>query len=117
MKRPLRASAERRDNVQRWLSARGIGSRGLVTITLRGYGDMPERNSNIEAWSAFARGFDPGVYFPVFIPNTEQTIEGLPSLMSGLQYSPKRCRVARTPPKTIPKESSPAKVRSPHLRT
>jgi hypothetical protein len=52
----LRASAER----QRWLSARGIGSRGLVTITLRGYGDMPERNSNIEAWSAFARGFDPG---------------------------------------------------------
>lgn len=80
----LRASAERRDNVQRWLSARGIGSRGLVTITLRGYGDMPERNSNIEAWSAFARGFDPGVYFPVFIPNTEQTIEGLPSLMSGL---------------------------------
>jgi len=27
---------------------------------------------------------DPGVYFPVFIPNTEQTIEGLPSLMSGL---------------------------------
>jgi hypothetical protein len=52
-----------------------------VTITLRGYDYMPVRNSNADAWAAFARGLDPRRYFTVFIPDTEQTIEGLPGAL------------------------------------
>lgn len=84
----LRASAERRANVGRWLDARGIGPRRLVTITLRCYGYMPRRNSNLAAWNEFVRGLDAVRYFPVVIPDTENTIEGLPSLMDGLLAFP-----------------------------
>jgi hypothetical protein len=80
----LRATPERRSNVERWLAARGIGSRRLITITLRGYSYMPQRNSNLAAWSQFARSLDPARFFVVFVPDTDETIEGLPSLMNGL---------------------------------
>jgi hypothetical protein len=61
---------------------RGASDPGLVTITLRGYGDYARAQQR--GVERFCARFDPGVYVPVFIPNTEQTIEGLPSLMSGL---------------------------------
>jgi hypothetical protein len=39
---------------------------------------MPARNSNFPAWVAFARGLDASRYCPVFVPDTNDTIEGLP---------------------------------------
>jgi hypothetical protein len=50
----------------------------LVAITLRRYFYMPARNSNLPAWVAFARGLDASRYCPVFVPDTNDTIEGLP---------------------------------------
>jgi hypothetical protein len=77
----LRATPERLRNIDRWLARRAVADRRLVTITLRGYDYMPVRNSNADAWAAFARGLDPRRYFTVFIPDTEQTIEGLPGAL------------------------------------
>ena len=43
----------------------------VVTITLRCYHYMPARNSNLSAWTTFARSLDPNRYLPVFIPDTD----------------------------------------------
>jgi len=84
----LRASPERLRNVERWLAARGVADRRLVTVTLRGYKYMPARNSTVEAWAAFARDLEPRRYCPVFIPDTDETIEGLPSVLDGFLVMP-----------------------------
>ena len=73
----LRAPAEELRAVDAWANAHA-GPRRLVTITLRRYGYMPARNSNLSAWVAFARGLDASRYCPVFVPDTNDTIEGLP---------------------------------------
>jgi len=75
----LRATPERVRNVEAWLAARGLADRRLVTITLRSYNYMPVRNSNLDAWVAFARGLDRQRYAVVFVPDTNQTIEGIPA--------------------------------------
>ena len=80
----LRARPERKANIEQWLTARGVGPRRLVTITLRDYAYMPQRNSNLQAWSAFARGLDSKLFYPVIIPDTDQTLRGLPSEIDGL---------------------------------
>ena len=36
----------------------------------------PRRNSNLEAWTAFARSLDPTRFMPVFVPDLEQTLNG-----------------------------------------
>src|SRR5262245_1590959 len=84
----LRATPERLRNVDRWLAQRGIGERRLLTITLRGYSYMPARNSNIDAWAGFARGLDPQRYLAVFIPDTDETIDGIPAGLHGLTLMP-----------------------------
>jgi hypothetical protein len=84
----LRATPERQRNVGQWLAARGIGDRRLVTITMRGYGYMPVRNSNVAAWTAFARGLDPKRYAVVFVPDTEETMEGIPAELDGSVLMP-----------------------------
>ena len=73
----LRAPEEELRAVDAWTKAHA-GSRRVVTITLRRYGYMPRRNSNLRAWVAFARGLDLTRYCPVFVPDTNDTIEGLP---------------------------------------
>ncbi len=80
----LRARPERKANIEHWLTARGVGPRRLVTITLRDYAYMPQRNSNLQAWSDFARGLDSKLFYPVVIPDTDQTLRGLPSAIDGL---------------------------------
>jgi hypothetical protein len=77
----LRATADRLRNVAAWLAARGLADRRLVTITLRSYNYMPIRNSDLDAWVAFARGLDRQRYAVVFVPDTNQTIEGIPALL------------------------------------
>lgn len=71
----LRATTQNLRNAERWLAA-NAGGRRLVTITLRNYGYMPARNSNIHAWTAFARSLDPARFLPAFVPDLEQTLNG-----------------------------------------
>jgi hypothetical protein len=84
----LRATPERQRNVERWLAGRAIAERRLVTITLRGYSYMPARNSNIDAWVAFARGLDRQRYLAVFIPDTDETLEGVPAVLGEFALMP-----------------------------
>ena len=84
----LRATPERHRNIECWLAARGMADRRLVTITLRGYKYMPARNSNIEAWSGFARDLDRQLYCAVFIPDTDETIEGIPAVLDAFVRMP-----------------------------
>jgi hypothetical protein len=64
----LRAPAKELQAVQQWIAAQA-GSRRVITITLRRYDYMPARNSNIQAWCAFARRLDLHRYLPVFVPD------------------------------------------------
>ena len=74
----LRAPADELREIDAWAQAH-VGSRRMVVITLRRYGFMPARNSNMPAWIAFARSLNANQYCPVFIPDTHDTIAGLPS--------------------------------------
>jgi hypothetical protein len=74
----LRAPADELRAIDAWAEAH-IGARRMVVITLRRYGFMPARNSNMPAWIAFARSLDASRYCPVFIPDTHDTIAGLPT--------------------------------------
>jgi hypothetical protein len=74
----LRAPADELRAIDAWARAH-IGPRRMVVITLRRYGFMPARNSNMPAWIAFARSLDASRYCPIFIPDTNDTIAGLPT--------------------------------------
>jgi hypothetical protein len=74
----LRAPADELRAIDAWATSH-VGSRRMVVITLRRYGFMPARNSNMPAWVAFARSLDASRYCPVFIPDTHDTIAGLPA--------------------------------------
>ncbi|HZT51890.1 MAG TPA: hypothetical protein VFA22_08155 [Stellaceae bacterium] len=63
--------------VESWLASRRAG-RKLVTITLRQSPFMPQRNSNLPAWSAFARSLDPRAFFVVIVPDTDSALTPLP---------------------------------------
>jgi hypothetical protein len=78
----LRATNESLRNIDRWASSHSSGRR-IVTITLRDYAYMPARNSNMQAWTAFARALDPARYMPVFIPDLEQTLNGQTQELQG----------------------------------
>lgn len=79
----LRAVASDLKTIDEWLAAHGAHGR-VVTITLRGYRYMPARNSNLTAWSTFARRLTSEGYWPVVIPDTDQVIGGLPAELEGL---------------------------------
>jgi hypothetical protein len=76
----LRAAPEDLRIVTAW-ARRNCGGRRIVSITLRRYGYMPARNSSVPAWIAFARGLDSSRYSPVFVPDTNDTVEGLPATL------------------------------------
>jgi hypothetical protein len=76
----LRAAAADLDAVDRWLDSRGARLRP-VTITLRSYGYMPDRNSNLGAWTAFARRLNPERFSVVFVPDTNQCLDGIPAAL------------------------------------
>ncbi|MBI4968448.1 MAG: hypothetical protein HZC25_10060 [Rhodospirillales bacterium] len=59
---------------EQWLKERALG-RKLVTITLRQYGYLAQRNSDEAAWLAFARSLDASDYFVVFLPDTDRALE------------------------------------------
>jgi hypothetical protein len=93
---PLRAAREERTQIAAlraapadlqsagaWLAVHRRDRR-VVTITLRGYGYLPERNSNISAWSAFAKRLDPAQFSVVVVPDTAQCFGGIPYELAGL---------------------------------
>jgi hypothetical protein len=82
----LRAAAPDLRAVDRWLAAHCPG-RPAVTITLRHYGYMAARNSNLGAWTQFARRLDRR-FAPVFVPDTEQCLDGLPPDLADLLTFP-----------------------------
>jgi hypothetical protein len=45
---------------------------------------VPERNSNIAAWAAFARKLDPTRFSVVIVPDSEQCFTGIPGDLHGL---------------------------------
>ncbi len=80
----LRGSAQGLRYVERWMAPRLRGRR-VISITLRDYAFMTARNSNLDAWAAFARHLDPGTYLPVFVPDTERTLDPLPGELEGFE--------------------------------
>ena len=79
----LRATAADLRAVEAWLAAHQCDRR-IVTITLRGYGYVAGRNSNIAAWAAFARQLDKARFSVVIVPDTEQCFTGIPAKLDGL---------------------------------
>jgi hypothetical protein len=79
----LRAAAADLRAVDTWLGINGR-QRRVVTITLRGYGYLRGRNSNLSAWAAFARSLDSTRYAVVLVPDTEQCVTGIPAELHGL---------------------------------
>jgi hypothetical protein len=80
----LRSPTQGLRYVERWMGPRLSGKK-LITITLRNYGFMPARNSNLEAWAAFAHRLDSARYLPVFVLDTELTLDPLPSALTGFE--------------------------------
>lgn len=84
----INAPARMKQAVQRWINSRARGKK-VITITLRESTYVQDRNSNIEAWAAFAHNLQGrGDYFPVVIRDTEKVAEELPPSMKGLTTSP-----------------------------
>lgn len=70
--------------VKHWTDSR-LRNRRLITITLRDYDFMKERNSNISAWVEFAQRLDATKFFPVFILDTERTLDLIPEEIEGFE--------------------------------
>lgn len=68
--------------------ARTLRGRRLVTITLRQSPFMPERNSNLAAWGAFARSLDPDNYLVAIVPDTDAALLPLPEELRGFEPFP-----------------------------
>lgn len=80
----LRSSPQGLRYVERWLASRLAGRRP-VTITIRDYNFMPARNSNLDAWASFAGRLDATKYLPVFVLDTERTLDPLPAPLAGFE--------------------------------
>ncbi len=80
----LRSCVQGLRYVERWMAPRLHGRRA-ISITLRDYAFMTARNSNLDAWTAFARRLDPATYLPVFVLDTERTLDLLPAELRGFE--------------------------------
>jgi len=74
----LRARREDLEVARGWLES-VAGGRKTVTITLRAYNYMPARNSDLAAWTEFARRLDPTHFVPVVVPDSAQSLDDLPA--------------------------------------
>lgn len=70
----LKATPKALSYIRQWLAFRS-NNRKIIVITLRQYTYMPKRNSNITAWSRFAKQLDPQEYFVVIVPDTEVAVQ------------------------------------------
>jgi hypothetical protein len=67
----LAAPPAARAHVAAWLAARAEG-RAPVTVTLRGYGYMADRDSDRAAWAGFVAGLDRRRFLPILVPDLDQ---------------------------------------------
>lgn len=67
--RPLKYEGKALDYVEAWF-AHYIGSRKLITITLREHPHIPDRNSDVAAWKAFINELDHERYCCVILRDT-----------------------------------------------
>ncbi len=79
----LAATEQSRRFVGEWLSSQTKG-RKVITITLRESLYEKSRNSNLKAWSDFARSLNKDVYCPVILRDTEVAFKPLPPELRGL---------------------------------
>ena len=80
----LKSSPQGMEYIARWLQKR-LHGRHLVTITIRNYNFMPKRNSNLESWALFANRLDSKKYLPVFVLDTEETLDLTPPVLNGCE--------------------------------
>jgi hypothetical protein len=80
----LRSPTQARRYIDRWIASR-VDGRRLITITIRDYQFMPARNSNMQAWAAFAGRLNAAEYFPVFVLDTERTLDPSPEALAGFE--------------------------------
>lgn len=73
---PLRATEQGLRYVRPWIQRHAAGRRPVV-ITLRRYHYMPARNSNLDAWIAFAQRLDKSIYAPIFVQDTDTALDAL----------------------------------------
>jgi tetratricopeptide (TPR) repeat protein len=66
-----------------WIASHAKG-RKVVAITLREAPYEKDRNSNLDAWTAFAKRLDPNVFFPVFIRDVDAAFSGTGERLLGL---------------------------------
>ena len=79
----IRTSPQARRFVSDWIQLKTAG-RKVIAISLRECAYQQDRNSNLEAWGAFARSLNPSIYCPVVIRDTEAAFEPSPSELDGL---------------------------------
>jgi len=72
--------------LKEWVKIRSKG-RKMISITLRECYD-PIRNSNLSAWSTFAKNLDPSKYWPVIVRDTEAAMKSIPQELEGLTIFP-----------------------------
>lgn len=80
----LRATPQGLRYVDQFITNFSEGRR-LITITIRDYAYGRDRNSNLNAWSAFVRGLNPAIWWPVFVLDTERTLDPLPATIAGFR--------------------------------
>ncbi len=73
----FQATSQARTYVSQWI-AEHINHRQLITITLRQFDYVKERNSNIHAWSQFVKTLDLKRFLVVIIPDVEQAMSSPP---------------------------------------
>lgn len=83
----IEATPQARRFVDDWIQNRANGLK-VVTITLRECPYQRDRNSNLEAWGAFARSLDTSIYYPIVIRDTETAFQHLPPPLHGTVVFP-----------------------------
>ena len=67
----LQASEESKRYIDQWILKNKLQNKKLVSITIRKTVYDEQRNSNVEAWMAFAKSLNSEFFVPVFILDTE----------------------------------------------
>jgi Flp pilus assembly protein TadD len=83
----FRATKQAVRYAQRWLANHARGRRP-VTITLREATHVPTRNSDLQAWSGFARRLDHATYLPIFVRDTERAFDSPPAEIGDFLHCP-----------------------------
>lgn len=83
----FRATARAAAYAGRWIE-QCSGGRRTISITLREATHEPSRNSNLAAWSAFAKRLDPALYCPVFVRDTERAFDPVPPALAEFLLCP-----------------------------